>query len=268
MQKIGEFGCLFCLHTWEAGFFWIPMALSGNENKLWLTLGGIMPSVMGIIFTRKPDRKDLWRRLISFKLIHPSGYLIIFLTIPLIHVLTFLSLKITGNATPSLYGMINTLTNPSLLLILVLSELVGGPLAEELGWRGFLLDRLQEKWSAYTSSLILGAIWTVWHLPLFFIIGTSQHRMSSPLGLAGFILQVITLSFLFTWIYNRNNRSILSTLLCHFMVNWCGSLLGQFGHTLPNSYRFITVMFLIIFVTILLICKPMTTTDRKLSSCC
>ena len=45
---------------------------------------------------------------------------------------------------------------------------------EELGWRGYVLDRLQEKRSALVSSLILGVVWSLWHLPLFFVQGSYQ----------------------------------------------------------------------------------------------
>jgi CAAX protease family protein len=50
-----------------------------------------------------------------------------------------------------------------------LGVFVHGPFPAELGWRGYVLDRLQSRWNVVVSSLILGAIWALWHLPLFFI---------------------------------------------------------------------------------------------------
>ena len=45
------------------------------------------------------------------------------------------------------------------------------PLPEEIGWRGYLLDRLQERWNALTASLVLGLVCWTWHLPLFVLPG-------------------------------------------------------------------------------------------------
>ena len=88
-----------------------------------------------------------------------------------------------------------TLTNPVSFLGFLLLMILGGPLAEELGWRGFARDPLQKGRSALSASLILGVIWALWHLPLFFIEGTSQAAIG--LGSTVFWLwhvQVVALS--------------------------------------------------------------------------
>ena len=60
-----------------------------------------------------------------------------------------------------------------------------GPVGEEFGWRGFALPRLLEMMTPRAASLVLGAIWAVWHLPAFFISGTPQTRLSLPIFLLG-----------------------------------------------------------------------------------
>lgn len=52
-----------------------------------------------------------------------------------------------------------------------------GPLPEDLGWRGYVLDELQERMNAVVASLVLGTLWAIWHLPLFFMNGTYQNEM-------------------------------------------------------------------------------------------
>ena len=54
--------------------------------------------------------------------------------------------------------------------------LVGGPLSEEFGWRRFALPALQARWGWRVASVVLGIVWAVWHLPLFFSAGTLQSH--------------------------------------------------------------------------------------------
>jgi len=83
-------------------------------------------------------------------------------------------------------------------------------LEEEFGWRGYALDRLQAHYSALLSSVFLGIVWGLWHLPLFFMSGQDiYHSVPIP----AFILGTIFLSILFTWIYNNTGRSILAVLI-------------------------------------------------------
>ena len=116
------------------------------------------------------------------------------------------------------------------------ANFIGGPLGEELGWRGFALDRLQNGWNALVASLILGIIRAAWHFPLFYIKGTPQQGM----GLGTFlfwlcILQVVSLSVLTTWVYNNTHRSILSAVFMHFMFNATYGIIQQDGHPLASS---------------------------------
>ncbi len=88
--------------------------------------------------------------------------------------------------------------------------LFGGGL-EEPGWRGYLLPALQETYSPLTAGLLVGVVWAGWHLPLVFIPGTIQHTL--PLGL--YLLQLVELSILLTWLTNRVEGSVLPAILLH-----------------------------------------------------
>ena len=104
----------------------------------------------------------------------------------------------------------------------VLVLLIGGPLGEEFGWRGFALPALETRFSPPWDSLILGFIWAVWHLPLFFIVGSAQH--SVPFGL--YLLLTMPLSILITWVYHGSGGSLLLVMLFHASVNtWSGPLM-------------------------------------------
>jgi len=93
--------------------------------------------------------------------------------------------------------------------------LVGGPLGEEFGWRGYALPALQVRWGWRTASLVLGGVWAVWHLPLFYSAGTVQSQL--PMGLH--VLSTVASSVLFAWLYNRTRASLIPALLLHTAVN-------------------------------------------------
>ncbi|MHC1781835.1 MAG: CPBP family intramembrane glutamic endopeptidase [Anaerolineaceae bacterium] len=97
---------------------------------------------------------------------------------------------------------------------------LGGSFQEEFGWRGYALPRLMEKQSPLAASLILGSVWAVWHLPLFFMPNLSQSYM--PFGI--FFLLTIGFSMVFTWIYHRTGRNLFSALLLHTAINTSASL--------------------------------------------
>ncbi len=92
-------------------------------------------------------------------------------------------------------------------------------LGEEIGWRGFALPRLQRKHTAYSSSLVLGAIWACWHLPAFFYRDT---YMAMGL-LTGFPMLLISVTFgsvFLTWLYNSTQGSTLLVIVFHGVFNW------------------------------------------------
>jgi membrane protease YdiL (CAAX protease family) len=93
---------------------------------------------------------------------------------------------------------------------------------EEIGWRGFALPRMQARWSALQSSLVLGVIWGLWHIPLFLELGTPNAQ----LPYLGFVINVIASSILLTWMFNNTRGSLLLCQLLHQAGNaWAAALL-------------------------------------------
>lgn len=99
--------------------------------------------------------------------------------------------------------------------------LIGGPLGEEFGWRGLVLPALETRFRPFGASIILGLIWTAWHLPLFFISASAQYGL--PFG--WFALLTLALCLLLTWVYHGSGDSLLLVMLLHAAVNtWSGPL--------------------------------------------
>lgn len=118
--------------------------------------------------------------------------------------------------------------SPSLLPLLIL-----GPLSEEIGWRGYAQDRLQTKFPPLISGIIVGVFWGLWHLPLFFIPGTSQNELDFPFP--GFLLGVISLSVLFAWLHNHTNGSIWTAIFFHWIFTFAAQVVGT-GVTRSSLY--------------------------------
>jgi membrane protease YdiL (CAAX protease family) len=90
---------------------------------------------------------------------------------------------------------------------------------EEVGWRGYLLPLLQRKHTALWSSIIVGAIWALWHLPLAWA-SVGYQRTDEPWRyMALFFVSIIPLSCLITWLFNRTGESLLLVSLLHVTIN-------------------------------------------------
>lgn len=95
---------------------------------------------------------------------------------------------------------------------------------EEVGWRGFALSRLQSRFPVFTASLLVGSLWGVWHLPLFFI-HTGTMAMTSIPFLPWFI-GTVGWSFVLAWLFNHTGGNVLICSLCHIASNAFSAALG------------------------------------------
>lgn len=102
----------------------------------------------------------------------------------------------------------------------------GGPLGEEFGWRGFALPHLEQRVNPTAAVVLLGLIWGLWHLPLFWIEGTIQQQI--PLG--AFLVQTTATSVIYGWLWNKT-VSLPAVVAIHAATNTTVGLLP----VLPNA---------------------------------
>lgn len=105
----------------------------------------------------------------------------------------------------------------AVVLVLLVLGLTDG-LGEETGWRGYALPRLLQLTGAVGASLILGLIWAIWHLPLFWTEMSSLYG-SSMLVL---FLRLPATSIILTWLFQRTRGSLLLAILFHAALNLFG----------------------------------------------
>lgn len=242
--------------------FWGPIALfrvpaisfvCNVRGPTWaiilFLLGGFVPSVVAIVLTRIREGTDgvksLLRRCLQFRL-GLRWYMAVVIVV---------LLGGTGQL------IINSLLGNSFDLSLYLRQLpsflpliIVGPLSEELGWRGYLLKKLQFEWNACLSSVFVGIVWAFWHLPLFFVIGTSQHELHLPF--VGFLVGTIAVSITYTWLNNNTNNSIWAAILLHWLHTYVAQV-NSTGVTRSSKYNWLEFApYVLMAIVIVAIWKP------------
>lgn len=106
---------------------------------------------------------------------------------------------------------------PTGILWVSLSLFLINGFGEETGWRGFALPSLQHRHSLLTSSLVIAAVWMVWHTPNFFFLET--YKNFSPAVIPGFFLGIAAGAVFLSWLYNASGGSILIVTLWHAVYN-------------------------------------------------
>ncbi|NOX38244.1 MAG: methyltransferase domain-containing protein [Calditrichaeota bacterium] len=249
----------FALALGISWFFWLWVPLFGWN--VW-TFPAILLGALGlfgpalaeiILIFRTRDKEqwhDYWHRVFDIKRIGKKWHAVIWLTFPAINTVAILLSIHTGFPSPQFDTAKNLLSEPWRIPVFMLFVLIFGPVPEELGWRGYALDGLQARYNALVSSLIVGTIWALWHIPLFFMKGTFQHDQLrlGTLNFWTFVFGTIITSILFTWIYNNTNRSTLSAILFHFMINFSGELLSPTEQARLYSMVLVTVLSMIVVV--------------------
>jgi membrane protease YdiL (CAAX protease family) len=221
--------------------FWIPEALWGST----LYLAPFGPTASALLMTYKAEGwrgvKMLLKRGLDFSF-RKIWLFPIFLLMPSIVGLSLLLAIIGGEPAPEIAALSQPwIVIPAFFYILLL----GGPVEEEFGWRGYALDRLQRNFNALLSSIIIGFIWGLWHLPLFYM---PRQEIYYNIPIWGFILGTIFFSIIFTWIYNNTGRSILAVLLLHTTGNLSHFIFPTNSTRLGGLYSLILNIIVVVII--------------------
>lgn len=196
--------------------FWSPMVLIPDLpfghialiNQLGLFLGPFTSALLVTLITEgRGAMRALLTRMVQWRA-------------PLVwYLLAVLMIPVVTGAGYFIGGQQVELPTVQLLAMSYVIFLLGGPLQEEIGWRGFALPRLQTKLTPLVASLLLGVIHCLWHAPLFFTAEWDTAR-DSPDQYLAYLLLVLSLSIVMTWLYNGSRGSVLLVILGHNGINW------------------------------------------------
>jgi len=230
---------------------WIPLIVLGQDLLPGITgfiiIGGFGPFLSAVIVTLIADGRDgfrKWRKQVFKVRVGAKFYILVFL-FPIIYAALSYSLYLLMGGTPADFSNVPPWYLYPLSLVFVFF-LGGGQ--EEPGWRGFALPRLLSKYSPFISSIIVGVIWAVWHIPLFFVGGSSQ----AGLPLEWYIPNVIGMAMVFTLLYLKTNGSVIPAMVLHAGLNSAIIWFPMKSGILP-SYAYITIVGWSIVVLLILI---------------
>jgi uncharacterized protein len=232
-------GFLAFSHGWTFGWwaFAGALALTG-AGSTWagpaavaFYIGGAGVFIGGIAMTAmhfgRAGLVDLGRRSIDPRPIRPVWWTFILLFFPLLTLLAaaladFMGLDARIAAVSEIGDRAGDL--PVFLAFLGFILLIG-PLPEEIGWRGYLLDRLLAARSAVVASLFMAAIWWSWHLPLPWLPGYFDAFEREPPGAIAMLISLVPTTILYTWLFLNTGRSVLAAILFHRVGNLTGQIL-------------------------------------------
>lgn len=228
-HPIASFFALTFAWTWGLAALYLLLLgrypdLLGEDGAAWISTAGFFlaiwgPSLAALLMTAilegRPGLRDLLGRLVR---IRPGGaWWAVALGLPIglqaLAILLASPMAEVGFAQLAPDGVVP-------LLVFLGVSLLGGPLGEELGWRGFALPRLSRRMSPLAASLLVGAAWAAWHLPVLVVPPIAEKFLPPGFPAEAFVVIAICAAVLITWILRRGGQCLGLAVLFHLGVLW------------------------------------------------
>lgn len=213
------FAVLACGFTWA----WVlPFVFAGrvvHPGVGWPTHfpGLLGPAVAAIVVTAVADGRSgllaLRRRVLRWRQPRQVWGLVLATTVGV----GAIAALVTGGISYSGLSRFSGLPAGSPALTLLLLITVNG-FGEEIGWRGFALDRLRTRHGPIAASLLVALPWAVWHLPQFWLL--ASYRDLGLVGVPGFLLGLVAGAIVLGWLYEWSGRSVPVVAVWHGLYNW------------------------------------------------
>ena len=219
---LAYFGLVYAV-TWSAfilaaassGSFTLGVPVPAALKWPLLLLGAFAPSAVATWLTARRGGRDavraLLRRLLEWR-VGAQWFAFALLFLVTLKLAAALIVRLTSGTWPA-FGSFPPWYQ--VLVVSLLAMVLGGPLGEEVGWRGYALPRLQSLLGERAASVMLGALWALWHWPVFFIPGLDQYGQP----FIPYALYVTGLSVAFAWLYRNTRGSLLLAVVMHTAVN-------------------------------------------------
>lgn len=197
-------------------------------GMLLYVFGGISPAICEIVLMKRTTEKEEFRQFVR-SILNPR------------HSILFYIYAVLGalliQAIPVFFHLAEVRQPLYMGFLMILPMIIGGGV-EEIGWRGLLQPQLEKNFSHITAAVSVGIIWAFWHLPLWFIEGTSQYNMK----FGWFCINAIMLSF-FIGSVTYVSKSIFMAILAHASTN-------AFWEVMPATEEILPSIILTLFVVL------------------
>ena len=221
-----KFFLLTFVISWTFWFLSAYFSFRENSEAIFVILmlpGLIVPSAVAIWMIYRPGnsemKRDFLKKLLNLRLIRLRTLPALLLIMPMAVVISIFISILFGQSSEQLQfaeSFSFTAGFVPVLLVLFLAATF-----EELGWRSYAVDSLHSRYSYFTATLIFGALWSLWHLPLMFIKDYYHYELlqTNILFAVNFFVGTIPMAFILSWICRKNNGSIIAVILFHFVIN-------------------------------------------------
>ena len=217
-------GCVILAQTMHLAILTMKHPL----GMLLYVFGGISPAICEIVLMKRNTEKEEFRQFVR-SILNPR------------HSILFYIYAILGalliQAIPVFFHLAEVKQPLYMGFLMILPMIIGGGV-EEIGWRGLLQPQLEKKFPHIIAAVSVGIIWAFWHLPLWFIAGTSQHNMN----FGWFCINAIMLSF-FIGSVTYVSKSIFMAILAHASIN-------AFWEVMPATEEILPSIILMVFVVL------------------
>ncbi len=253
-------GLFYLLSTVLPWAFWflagyishLPQNEEQNMNiAIMLALAGLIsPMVVAfLLMNRNPElRMDLYQRFFNFKSID-RRYIFLACSIMLASIVAAMTISLAFGYSPDQFVITGHFTFSSGVLP-VWFLLIIAPVFEELAWHSYGTDSLRNKFNLFYTSLIFGAYWAIWHIPLSTIRDYYQANLveSGWIYSLNFMVSIIPYVLIMNWIYYKTKRNIILTIIFHITAVFFNEIFA----THPDSKIIQTILLLIlaVFLTI------------------
>jgi uncharacterized protein len=195
--------------------FWIFGGRSDHQLMPGLPMAALMfvcPGLAALMLVGREQGpkgiKALLAKAVDYENIAPRTWCALLLLNPAIFIFSFVGLRLLGASVPA--PQIQILPTLALCAVFFVSAL-----GEELGWTGYATDSMQHRWGPLRASLLLGAVWAIFHL----VALAQAHR--SVRWIAWWTLWTISQRVIIVWLYNSTAKSVFAAILFHASSNVC-----------------------------------------------
>ena len=208
---------LFSVLLSKDGLGLLPYGVSPALASAIVPAGLFGPFLAALVVTAATEGRTgvgRWLRRIVRWRVGVQWYLFVLLGLPAVMVLGTL-------LRPGALASFDISALPSVLAYLgafAFMVLLGGPLGEELGWRGFALPRLQRLHGPLVGGLVLGSLWALWHLPGF-LVPQKLPPSGTVMDFVRFAVALIALGYVIQFVFNNTGGSVLMAILTHATWN-------------------------------------------------